>query len=200
MDYVKQFFAEGCPICSGTIFFDSQSYSYHCKDCQAYVSAHRVDSDYAVKGQPQGYIANKEINLLRQAVTNVMTPLYMEKTKVQGKHAHIDTSLINVIYTDYCVKVIVDKGEMLYAAVISSQDDDSTNVRLIETGQMATIKSGYIRRVTNKEKTYIWLAGQLGLKTEQAHIKHLNKKELEKALEVLTKAVSQARQQAINSS
>lgn len=200
MDYVKKYFPDGCPLCQGQILFNKDNYSYQCVKCQAYVSAHRKDSDFAEQGEPQGYIANKAINLLRKAVTAAMTPLYREQVKVKGRHALIDTSLINVIYKDFCIKVILDDDEIVYATMISESQDGNIKVKLVETGQILDVPEEDVQRVSNKEKTYIWFARQLGLPIRMAHIKRLNENELNRAVEVLTKGVAEARQMAINSS
>jgi len=197
---IKTYFPNGCPICDGPITFNERTFIYFCLDCGAYVSAHRDDTEFTAKFQPTGYLANKEVNLLRKAVLDAMKPLFLERVKIQGRHNTIETSLVNVLHKDYCVRLRLDDEEIVYGKVISNTDQTDYKIFIIDSGKTVTVAPEELENVTNRDKTKIWLAQKLGLKVSECNIKHLNEKQLEKALEVLTEGVNESRQQAIDSS
>ena len=199
-EIINKYFPDGCPLCREAIFFNEETFIYFCRGCGAFVSAHRDDTEFTAKFQPTGYLANKEVNLLRKAVLDAMKPLFLERVKIQGRHNTIETSLVNVLHKDYCVRLRLDDEEIVYGKVISNTDQTDYKIFIIDSGKTVTVAPEELENVTNRDKTKIWLAQKLGLKVSECNIKHLNEKQLEKALEVLTEGVNESRQQAIDSS
>lgn len=201
MDHIiKDYFPDDCPICKGKITFNTESFMYICLGCGGYVSAHRQDTEYTKKYQPTGYMANKEINLLRRAATKAMGPLFMEKVKIQGKHEPITVTLINIVFENYYVSIHIDDNERLFGEVISQTNQVDLQVSLMDSGKVITVEREDVDTISNKDKAKIFLAKQLGLTYHECQLKYLNITQLKRAIELLNTAVLEARRKAINSS
>ena len=201
MDHIiKEYFPNDCPLCQGKITFNTNSFMYICLGCGGYVSAHRQDTDYTKKYQPEGYLANKEVNLLRKAASRAMKPLFMERANIQGNHEPINVALINIIFEDYYVSLNIDDSERLFAQVISQTEQENLQVSLMDSGKVISVEREDTDTISNRDKARIWLAKQLGLTYQQCQLKSLNTNQLKRAIELLNTAVLEARRKAINSS
>ena len=198
--FIKEYFPDDCPLCKGKITFNTESFMYICLGCGGYVSAHRQDTEYTKRYQPEGYLANKEINLLRKAASRAMKPLFMERIKIQGKYAPIDVALINALFEDYYVSLYVDEEEKLFGQVISNTNQVDLQVSLMDSGKVIEVEKDDTDTISNRDKARIWLARQLGLTYNQCQIKFLNSDQLKRAIELLNTGVLEARRKAINSS
>lgn len=184
-----KYFPEGCPLCAGEVLYHMEDFVYRCKECDAYVSAHRKQTRFSEQHEPEGDIADKDTNLLRKHVHKQLAPLYLTRMQLQNGDKKFVSSPINGIFPKYCVEVINEDGPPKFGYVVSKTEENYFRLAIFGSEQVVTTTPEIVRQISNRTKTYLWLSMAMDMPIDKCKIKKMSKQELLKASKVIAEAV-----------
>jgi hypothetical protein len=182
--FIDKYFPNGCEICRGPVELNEERYVYKCAVCGAFVSAHRSSSEYAEKFEPKGYLASKEINIIRGQLTKAMESLY--------KSNGTSKPLISSISKDFYVELIINSDKPVYGKYEGKSMFD-TNLRIVKdinNGTIHELRDDQWKTISYRTKTYIWLSTQLKMDVNACKIKLLDVIKLKEALRIVNSAIN----------
>lgn len=191
------YYPKGCPLCKGKIKLDKEHFKYKCKSCGAYADCHREDSKYARKFQPTETMCGEETHFLRNQVRSEFSKLYRERINVKTNQEILQTSLINIIYTDHLMK-LKDQEDEIFVAILK-RNEDTADVSIINTGQLKNFPLEDLDNISNRDKALIWLSYKMGLDTTKCNIGIFDNRQLKIAHEYIYKAILEATKKANDS-
>ncbi len=182
--YIDKYFPEGCESCGGPVELNQSTYTYTCAICGAFVSCHRLNSEYAEIYEPKGYLASKEINEIRSEVNKAMEKLF----KTDGDHKPV----ISKIFKDYYVEIITNSPTPVYGVYEGNSmfEKDRVIVKNIKTKERLSLSDNEYKTISHRTKAYIWLSQRLKMDVNDCKIKRLNVNQLKEALRIINAAVT----------
>ena len=189
---INMFFPRGCTICNGKVNFIEDQYLYKCEECGALVSAHRYDSSRARKYEPKGNLMDEQTHDLSKFVLEAFKPLYLDRVTILSNGKTLTTSLINIIFKEYCMEVEDNDGN-IFCAYFIEQIGDKNKIFLVDTGEIKIIEPYLCKKITNRGKSYMYLAMKMGMKISECKIKMLNYHQLQEAYRISHNAVIEAK-------
>lgn len=176
------YFPNGCNICKSPVELLEEKRIYRCTECGASVTYHKLDTEFSKRYEPLGYLANHETNALRKKLKDIISDLWIHKRTLVDGNSIKFVSPINEIYSKYLVKVKY-LGEDEFG-ISESVKGEYYNVFLIDFDKYAMFRRDEMMGVQNREKTYVWIAEELGLNAKDFKIGYLNKDQLTRAIEI----------------
>ena len=194
------YYKNGCTNCNGgKVELKESTFTYLCTSCGAFACAHRSNTSFAKKYEPYQYLASVEINSLRKSLEIVFNDIWLKKTRKRIRSEIREVAFINIIYTDN-IRIYSNK-ELHHVKIIKHDKEHSIcDVYSFDTENIIkNLPFQYISPITNRQKTYVWLSQELGLKPETCQIGYLTENQLKKAIEVCTKSLNEAKRSATKS-
>lgn len=180
---VELYFPNGCNTCNGNVELIEDKRIYKCLDCGAYVTYHHKTTDFSRMYEPLGYLADEEINRLRKDLKSAIVFFWRHRRSIQtDRYGLLFTAPINVVYNKFVVKVDYESDQEYGYSI--KKKDDLVNMFLIDICKHAVFKKEELIPVRNREKTYVWLASELGMPAKGFSIGLLTSKQLKRSIEI----------------
>ena len=194
------YFKDGCTECGGNIIFYEDSFTYKCEDCGVFASAHRKDTENSKMYEPYQYLADANINTLRTSLEDVFNIIW--QTRVKYKRSLGDTyqeAIINIVYP-HNIRNMPGPEDQFVKVINANYMKGQCDVYVYNTGKVLEgIDYKELAPVKNRNKAFIWLAEELGIKQTECRIGMLSEAQLKAAIEICSKNLSDARKKAIES-
>jgi hypothetical protein len=188
------YFPNGCNLCGNPVEYNQEIHIYKCTVCEAYVSAHREDTDYSKEHEPTGYLADEQTRSLKKQLKPLFNFLWKGRQLFQTEKGLRFKAPINVLYRPFIRKVLL-LDEPLYGIAQGITDEGLVKLRIIGEDRFGFYKHDELDSVDNRTKAHIWLAEHLGLTINQCRIGYLDKEQLLKAIKLCTEHGELAREQ-----
>lgn len=176
------YFPNGCDLCGSTVNLFEERNIYECSECGASVTYHHKETEFSKLYEPQGYLAGIYINKLRKSLKDAVRFFWGGKRVLQTKDGIKEMAPINVVYPKFLVKVDY-LGDHEFGIPIDKKDE-YTNVFMIDIDKHSMFEFSELGNVSNREKTYTWLAEGIGILAKDFKIGYLTKEQLLIAIEL----------------